>query len=909
MSCLIDRATGFAFGSAALDHCLRRESPGRLRVNKIDENILVLLLLVASTLSGTHRVEAQTHYEPYRFTTLAGSAGAGYSDGIGNTARFDRPTGVAVNSAGDLYVVDAENYVIRKVTLAGVVTTFAGGSQDYGRPPDGIGTGARFYFPQKAALDQAGNVYVANMFGETIRKITPAGVVTTFAGSGEFGSADGVGTAAQFGFPSGVAVDNAGTIYVAEYLNNTIRKITPAGVVSAFAGLAGSSGSADGPGSAARFYAPEGLAVDGAGNLYVADTSNNTIRKITSAGIVSTFAGLAGYFGYADGNGSDARFSWPYDIAADNNGNLYVADSLNDTIRKITPAGIVSTLAGSAGMSGSGDGTGNAARFAFPNGVAPDNSGNLYVADSANNLIRKITSAGVVSTIAGAVGRAGAADGPGGAAHFNAPFGVTLDNARNLYVADSNNHTIRKVTPAGVTSTFAGLAGTYGSNDGLASDARFYYPTDVATDSTGNLYVADSANDTIRKIGSDGVVSTFAGVAGGTGSADGPRTVARFNNPRGVAVDTFGVVYVSDSANSTVRKITPEGIVSTLAGLAGSAGTADGTGSAARFFNPWSLRVDSAGNIYVAEIYKNTIRKITPGGVVTTFVGLAGASGSADGAGNAVRFRNPAFVAVDSAGYIYVTDNFNNTIRKITPAGSATTLAGSADDFRVGSIDGIGGVVRFARPTGIAVDNTGNIYVADYENNTIRAGAPPVQLVSAVSSKVHGNAGTFDIDLPPTGDPAIECRSGGATNDYTIVFDFMNNVSVGSATVAAGAGVGNVNNFNVAGNHATVNLTGVSDVQPIVVTLTGVNDGTKTGYTSIPMRILVGDTTNNGIVNSSDVSQIKALNGTIATAMTFHLDITANGLINSSDISLAKSRSGGALTPPDTSNVANARGF
>ncbi len=268
-----------------------------------------------------------------------------------------------------------------------------------------------------------------------------------------------------------------------------------------FTTLAGqaSIGSADGTGSAARFYYPAGVATDSSGNVYVADRSNSTIRKITPAGVVTTLAGLAGYQGSADGTGSAARFYYPFGVATDSSGNVYVADGGNDTIRKITPAGVVTTLAGLAGITGSADGTGSAARFYNPAAVATDSSGNVYVADTVNYTIRKITPAGVVTTLAGLAGSYGSADGTGSAARFYYPFGVATDSSGNVYVADTDNHTIREITPAGVVTTLAGLAGSYGSADGAGSAARFHYPYGGATDSSGNVYVADSGNNTIRK--------------------------------------------------------------------------------------------------------------------------------------------------------------------------------------------------------------------------------------------------------------------------------------------------------------------------------------------------------------------------------------------------------------------------
>ena len=349
-------------------------------------------------------------------------------------------------------------------------------------------------------------------------------IVSTFAG-GEEGFADGQGSAARFRYPTGIAIDTAGNLYVADSRNNRIRKITPKGEVSTLAG--GEEGFADGQGSAARFYYPRDFAIDVAGNLYVADKGNNRIRKITPQGEVSTLAG-GEKWGFADGQGSAARFNWPNDIAIDAAGNLYVADERNNRIRKITPEREVSTLAGSDSIGGRGidnsgfvDGPGKSARFYQPLGIAIDAAGNLYVADSGNNRIRKVTPAGEVSTLAGG-GPTGVknltdepnsfADGQGDAARFNFPVGITIDAVGNLYVVDTGNHRIRKVTPDGKVSTLAGGIGRgfiegqgswfIGGDfvDGEGNAARFHRPIGIAIDAAGNLYVVDEYNHRIRKI-------------------------------------------------------------------------------------------------------------------------------------------------------------------------------------------------------------------------------------------------------------------------------------------------------------------------------------------------------------------------------------------------------------------------
>ena len=633
-------------------------------------------------------------------------SGIGTADGTGAAARFNQPYGMAVDEAGNVFVADSWNNTIRKITSSGVVTTLAGSA-------DGTGDAARFATPRGVAVDGAGNVFVADLFNNTIRKITSSGVVTTLAGSaGSSGSADGTGAAARFSYPNGVAVDGAGNVFVADSDNNTIRKITSSGVVTTLAGSAGSYGSADGTGAAARFQLPSGVAVDGAGNVFVADNENNTIRKITPSGVVTTLAGSAAAdWGSADGTGAAASFHWPDGVAVDGAGNVFVADTYNNTIRRITSSGVVTTLAGSAGLSGSADGTGAAARFNWPQGVAVDRAGNVLVADFHNNAIRKITSSGVVTTLAGTADSSGSTDGTGAAARFDTPYGVAVDGAGNVFVADYDNNTIRKITLSGVVTTLAGSAAdSAGSADGTGAAGRFCGPNGVAVDGAGNVLVADYWNDTIRKVTPSGVVTTLAGSAGLSGSADGTGAAARFFLPVGVAVDGTGNVFVADG-NNTIRKITPTGVVATLAGSAGLSGSADGTGAAARFCRPSGLAVDGVGNVFVADNENNTIRKVTPSGVVTTLAGSAGLSGSADGTGAAASFSWPQGVAVDGAGNVFVADSQNNAIRKISTSGVVTTIVGVASGMSAGNLPGPL-PASILSPSGVAIDaSTGKLYI------------------------------------------------------------------------------------------------------------------------------------------------------------------------------------------------------
>lgn len=322
---------------------------------------------------------------------------------------------------------------------------------------------------------------------------------------------------------------------------------------SLFAGMTGVSGANNGTGAAASFNGPHAIAADRQGNLYVADTANHLIRKITPQAEVSTFAGLAGVMGTNDGTGSAARFNQPEGICVDSKGNVFVSEIGNQTIRKITSVGVVTTMAGLWGVAGTNDGNGSAARFQTPVTVQVDEDGFLYVGDYNNHTIRKITPAGDVSTLAGLADVAGTRNGPVAEARFNHPHTCLPDGQGNVYVADLGNYAVRKISTEGIVSTFAGLPGSSGTNDGTGTFARFAGPWGLAFEPTGNLLVTDRENNTIRRIAPDGTVKTVAGVAGVKGSNEGRSTEARFDRPRGIALARNGNLFVVDTGNSTIR--------------------------------------------------------------------------------------------------------------------------------------------------------------------------------------------------------------------------------------------------------------------------------------------------------------------------------------------------------------------
>jgi hypothetical protein len=734
-------------------------------------------------------------------TTVAGYAGKGLTDGMGSSALFFNPQGVAVDLAGNVYVADSGNNTIRVINSSGVSSTLAGTAGVSGSV-DGTHGSALFNQPSGIAVDNVTNVsilYVTDYGNDTIRTITLAGVVTTIAGSaGVAGSVNTTGTNALFFHPMGIAVDNATNLYVADYGNDLIRTITTANAVTTLAGSAGVAGS--GNGMSAQFNEPEGVAVDQNGNVYVADTGNAAIRLITSGGSVSTPAGSPGSLGSTDATGNSALFYQPTGIAINSAGTLYVADYFNNTIRQISSSWVVTTLAGLAGTTGSSDGANSSARFWGPQGLAVGGTGTVYIADTANSTIRTMTAAGVVSTLAGSASD-GSANGATTSARFYTPQNVVVDSSSNIYVADTQNSVIRKITPSGVVSVLAGTAGVFGSAEGTGPSVQFSGPQGVAVDSGGNIYVADTGNSTIRKITSGGVSSTLAGAAGNPGNADGTGPTAQFNQPEGVAVDSANNVYVADTWNHTIRKITSGGVSSTLAGLAGTFGSFDGANSAARFNGPTGVTVDSGGNIYVTDYNNDTIRKVTSAGVVTTLAGWAGMWGNTDGANSSALFYEPAGISVDGSGNLYVADSGNQTLRKITPSGTnwvVSTVAGLAGVS--GSADGTGTAAEFYYPAGVTVSGAGYVYVADSGNNTIRSQGilPSITTQPQSQTNLTGTTATFSVsatgslpltyiwqynttNLPPSGSSTFMTTNAGTY--LVIVSNVAGQVTSSSATL------------------------------------------------------------------------------------------------------------------------------
>jgi sugar lactone lactonase YvrE len=668
--------------------------------------------------------------DPLELSLLAGGlGGTGNLDGVGSEARFGSSTGIVVDAAGNAFVTDLANRIIRKVTPAGQVTTFVGNSSLPSGSVDGAGTAASFASLSGITIDSVGNLFVTD--SRVIRKITPAGVVTTFAGNSTsnatLASVDGAGTAATFRRPAGIAIDNADNLYVADTNNYTIRKITPAGMVSTIAGdVTGgfSPTPVNGAGLSARFLQPNRVTVDIGNNIYVVD-SNRLIRKITPAGVVSTFAGSASGGVIQDGTGTSAVFSGLIDIKVDAAGNIFTLEnSLFRAIRKITSTGVVTTFAGVLTNISTNtnpvDGTGAAARFGSPSALTTDATGNLLVIDS--NTFRKVTPDAVVTTIAGKSAQTGTTDGTGAAARFLNANDMVVDSMGNLLVISmlegGNNFVIRKVSPEGVSTTFVGggvINTTNPTGDGTGVEAALYFPSSLAIDTSNNLYVTEPG--VVRKITQAGVVSTIAGVRPTTvlGGApvsplNGTGAAARFTSLGGIAVDSAGNLFVSEGRN--IRKITPSAEVTTFANIPNT-NTLTFTPSLG------NIAIDGIGTLYVVDSSK--IHKVTASAEISVFAGDSG-SGYADGDISVAKFSSPTGLSFDASNNMYLADRSNNVVRKITPAGQASTVVGTAR--RIGVIEGLlSGAANLANPSKVRSFG-GKLYILD-ENSILKVNGLP----------------------------------------------------------------------------------------------------------------------------------------------------------------------------------------
>jgi hypothetical protein len=735
-------------------------------------------------------------------TTQAGVTGAGRVNGVGTNSSFSAPSGIVVDNSGNLIIADATNNLIRKNNIAtAMTTTIAGGGAAVPTPISGFvnGTGYNALFSAPyVSSDTSGNVFISDSNVVRTGPMTTS-VITTLAGGLGYttsGFANGTGTSATFSGNRGSCTDNSGNLFICDTTNYSIRQLVIAtGAVTTLAGT-GSSGSADATGTNASFNQPNAICYDGAGNLFVADASNNKIRQIViSTGVVTTLAG-SGSSGYSNATGTNATFTNPQGIMIDTSGNLFVCDTTD--IRKIViSTAAVTTLAGQT-ISGSGNGTGTNATF---NGVNTGTyyNGSLFVCDATNYLIRQIViSSATVTTLIGTTGTSGRADGVGTNATIGTSATICPDGSGNLFFGDQGNRRIRMINIATASvATFAGGGGSNaaGYSDGSSSYqyALFNQPYCIVPDTSGNLYMNEYTGQVVRVL-SNGIVTTLAG-NGVSALRDDIGRAAQFNNMTQITTDNSGSLYVSELTNHTIRKITiATGEVKTIVGSCPrTAGSTNGVYTAASFSGPTSCCLDDSGNLFVADKTNNLIRKIVLAtSVVTTLAGgLSGGTtaGFLNGVGTNASFSGPTDIKYNS-GYLYVADATTNLVRQITIAtGNVTTVAGGSGTWTAntsigGYSDGTGvGVLTYLGAQNNAFnDYSGNIYIFDYGNRVIRK----VNTTTAVVTTIAGRALTPSYSFDGVGTNAAFYPYSGTCDTSGNVYFFDLNYFIRKLVLATG---------------------------------------------------------------------------------------------------------------------------
>jgi sugar lactone lactonase YvrE len=698
-------------------------------------------------------------------------AGRGVGDGLPATQAFlSSPRHAEVDSAGNVFIADADNQRVRKLDAAsGLVSTVAGNGAP-GVANDGDpATLASFNGPSGLALLASGELIIADTENDTVWRLGTDGALHRFAGSGvRTGSIDGPGgdatddlndgelaTIATFSRPLRVAVDTAGNVYVSDLGNHSVRKVDAAsGRISTFVG---------------GLSQPVGLAFGPTGDLFVADRAAHQVFRV-SGGAPTAIAGLANTPGppVNDIPAVGAALNGPAEVAVDAAGVVYIADTDNNMIRRVTTNGTIEQVVGD-GFAGFREGPKILARFRHP-GVTLA-GGVLFIPDADNNRVRRYDPAtdAPTTTIAGGDNLPGDG-GPATQALLNRPTGVAVNGGGSVYIGEHDSHRVRRVDAGGTITTVVNQSGRNGSaQDGQAAiNQALRKPTGVAVDAAGNLLIADADDHRVLIVGTDGIIRTFAG--NGTaafGGDNGPATSAMLNTPLRMAIAGDGSVFIADFNNHSIRRVDPGGIITTVAGTGTPGSSGDGgPATEARLNNPSGLTFDAAGNLYIADFGNHRVRRIDTGGVITTIAGSGTPGGLGDGgAAGAAQLNKPTDVALMADGALLIVDQANHKIRYVAPAtdgsiGSGNVISTLIGSGQPGAAGGPGPRASLLIPTGVAIMADGTILIADRGNQLVRKAVPgsdcaPVgQPCSNAADCDDGDACTVDA-----------CQGGGCTND------------------------------------------------------------------------------------------------------------------------------------------------
>jgi hypothetical protein len=764
-------------------------------------------------------------------TTVAGNGTQGYGgdSGPATSAEVQYPFGVAVDSAGNLYIADFLNQRIRKVDASGTITTVAGNGTAGFSGDNGPATSAELYNPYVVTVDSAGNLYIADTYNSRIRKVDTSGTITTVAGNGTQGyNGDNIrATSAELWYPIGVAVDSAGNLYIVDSGNYRIRKVDTSGTITTVAGNGTAGYNGDNiPATSAELSNPVGVAVDSAGNVYIADTYNQRIRKVETSGTMTTVAGN-GTAGYNGDNipATSAELQYPYGVAVDSAGNVYIADLDNSRIRKMDTVGTITTVAGTGTQGYSGDnGPATSAELQYPFDVVVDSVGNLYVADTHNSRVRKVTN---------------------GRTNFG-PVNVGVNSTQNVLLSINTAMTLSAMQTSGDYSV---LSNSCAPNTPLSANTICTLQVQFTPSQPGQrsfplvaAYFISCTHcgqliphlDTFGLEGTGvgsalaftpGIIATVAGngIAGYNGD-NIAATSSELSDPFGVGVDSAGNLYIADLYNNRIRKVDTSGPITTVAGNGTAGYNGDNiAATSAELAFPDRVAVDSAGNLYIADQGNQRIRKVDASGTITTVAGNGTQGYNGDNIpATSAELQLPYSVAVDSAGNLYIADFRNQRIRKVDTSGTITTVAGNGTQGYNGDIIPATSA-ELQDPYGVAVDSAGNVYIADRINQRIRKVGVTTAALSFSSVNVGQTSSAQSVTVSNVGTAALHFNSLIASSNFLL--QGVGNDCVMGSPLAVGAtcALGVAFAPSMAGNPLTGTLTVTDDAfnSPQIVSLTG----------------------------------------------------------------------------------------
>lgn len=750
--------------------------------------------------------------------TIVTVAGGGPNNMQAVTSSIGQPYGVAGDPYGDFYIADYQTNRVFKVDASGNLTVFAGNSVAGYSGDGGLAVNAELYDPEGLAVDTWGNVYIADYANCVIREVfAGSGIITTVAGTPNacgYGGDYGPATSAYLSLPQGVAVDSAGDIFIADTYNSVIREVI-GGTIYTVAGNGSAGYSGDGgAATSAQLNVPEGVSVDGSGNLFIADTDNSAIREVTS-GNISTVAGTPASFGYSGDGGlaTSAQLGFPFSVFVDPYGNIFIADTSNAVIREVS-AGVIQTVAGNYSGSGySGDGgPATSAGLSGPQAVWVDSSGNMFIADSWNYVVRWV-SGGTIQTIAGNHTLIYSGNGnPANNAELGYSKGLAVDNSGNIYIADTWNCVIRRVDAVtNLVSTFAGTGVCgYSGDGGPASSAQLNLPEDVFLDSAGNVFIADSNNAIIREVdASSGNIVTVAGNAalgyGYTGDG-GPATSAQLSFPVGVAVDAKGDIFITDPQNNVIREVSgTTQIITTIAGTSVGGFNGDNIpATSAQIYVPIGIFVDYFGNVFFADQTNARIREIVAKtGLIQTVAGNGTAGYTGDnGPATGAELDTPWGIYVDPLGDIFISQASlsNPVIREVNGSTGTIHTVGGTGVYGFSGDNGPALSAQISQPIGLAVDRNGNLLFSDYQAMRVRRISALAAVFANTSTALNSSANPSSSGQSVTLTATV---TSGAGNIPTGTVNFLDGTTtIGSGSLDATGTITYTSSTLVAGLHS-----------------------------------------------------------------------------------------------------------